>query len=218
MVSSQGGPAHRAPREPRVRDGRAGLRAHPVRHRRRDQHRADAEGEGRHRAERDRPGARCSASSEPKVAILSAVEMVNPDIASTHRRRRAVQDGRSRPDPRRRSSTGRSRSTTRSARSPRAPSASIAGGRPCRHPAGAEHRVGQHAGQAAAVLRRRRQCGHRARRARARHPDEPRRQRADAHRLGCGREARGARATSRPRPRRSESGSDGGSAERGSSS
>ena len=42
------------------------------------------------------------ASRKPRVAILSAMETVNPKVPSTHRGRGPVQDGRSRPDHRRR--------------------------------------------------------------------------------------------------------------------
>ena len=52
---------------------------------------------------------------EVRVAILSAMETVNPKVPSTIEAARAVQDGRPRPDHRRASSTVRSRSTTRSA-------------------------------------------------------------------------------------------------------
>ena len=52
---------------------------------------------------------------EVRVAILSAMETVNPKVPSTDRGRGAVQDGRPRADHRRAFSTGRSRSTTRSA-------------------------------------------------------------------------------------------------------
>ena len=88
-------------------------------HRRRGQHRADAGGQGRHRPERDRPRARAAASPEVRVAILSAMETVNPKVPSTIEAARAVQDGRPRPDHRRASSTARWRSTTRSASSRR---------------------------------------------------------------------------------------------------
>ena len=52
---------------------------------------------------------------EVRVAILSAMETVNPEGAVDARGGRAVQDGRSRPDHRRRCSTVRWRSTMRSA-------------------------------------------------------------------------------------------------------
>ena len=61
----------------------------------------------------------------PKVAILSAVETVNPSNSLDHRGGGAVQDGRPRPDHRAASSTARSPSTTRSAPRPRASRASI---------------------------------------------------------------------------------------------
>ena len=189
--ADEGQPAHRRA------DGRGGRRARPAcaprgasatasswtcratraadHHRRRGQHRSDAEGQGRHRPERDRPGAATSASTEVRVAILSAVETVNPEIPSTHRGGGAVQDGRPRPDHRRRCSTARWRSTTPSAprrrRSRRSTRRSP--GRPtswwCRtsRPATCWPR---------AHLPRRRRCRwHRAGRAGADHPDQPRR-------------------------------------------
>ena len=43
----------------------------------------DAGGQGRHRAERDRPRARDLGMTEVRVAILSAMETVNPKVPST---------------------------------------------------------------------------------------------------------------------------------------
>ena len=77
------GPAHRPPHQPRVHHGRADLPQGPDRHRRGDQHRADARGQGRHLPERDRPRASRSASSAPKVAILAAVETVTSKMPAT---------------------------------------------------------------------------------------------------------------------------------------
>ena len=54
--------AHRAAPEPRLHHGRAHLPAPPDGDRRRGEHRPDARGEARHRAERHRPGARPWAS------------------------------------------------------------------------------------------------------------------------------------------------------------
>jgi phosphotransacetylase len=73
----------------------------------------DAAGEGRHPAERDRSRPHPRHVEQPKVAILSAVETVNPEDPVHARRRRAVQDGRSRPDQGRPCSTVRWPSTTR---------------------------------------------------------------------------------------------------------
>ena len=56
------GPAHGPPHQPRVHHGRADLPQGADRHRRRDQHRADARGQGGHLPERDRSRDRRSAS------------------------------------------------------------------------------------------------------------------------------------------------------------
>ena len=52
-------------------------------HGRGGEHRPDARGQGRHRAERDRPRPRAWARTKPQVAILSAMETVNPKVPST---------------------------------------------------------------------------------------------------------------------------------------
>jgi phosphate acetyltransferase len=75
-------PAHLAPDQPRLRDGRADLPPAAADHRRGDQHRPDAGREGRHHPQRHRPRPH-HRHPEPKVAILSAVETVNPKIQST---------------------------------------------------------------------------------------------------------------------------------------
>ena len=59
-----------------------GLRRRAHHHRRGREHRADARGQGRHRAERDRP-AHALESEEVRVAVLSAMETVNPKVPST---------------------------------------------------------------------------------------------------------------------------------------
>ena len=163
---SADGPAHRAPRQPRASSWTcrpttacclvtdAAINIEPTLQRK-----------GRHRAERDRPGAHLGVEM-PKVAILV--------------RGRDGEPGRSarRSTPRR---CARWPTAARSAarvldgplafdnaisrslpRAPRASSHRVAG--PRRHPAGAEHRSRQYARQAAAVLRRRRQRRYRARR------------------------------------------------------
>ena len=63
-------PAHRAAHQPLLRDGRARPRRRADHHRRRGQHRADARRQGRHRAERDRPRAR--AGRRPRCGSRSS--------------------------------------------------------------------------------------------------------------------------------------------------
>ncbi len=130
----------------------------------------------------------------PKVAILSAVETVNPDIRSTldaaalckmadrGQITGAVLDGPLAFD----NAISEFAARTKSIKSPVAGAADVA--------AGAEHRGGQHARQAAALLRGRRQRRHRAWRAGAGRADEPRRQRAHADRFRRRRQVARARA------------------------
>ncbi len=106
--------AHLAARQPLLRDGRAEPRRAADHHRRRGQHRADAGGQGRHRPERDRSRA-CAGRSRGAGGDPVGDGDGQPQGALDDRGGRAVQDGRPRPDHRRRSSTDRSRSTTRSA-------------------------------------------------------------------------------------------------------
>ena len=91
---------HRPPHQPLLRHGRAGPFPGPDHLRRRREHRADARGEGRHRAERDRPCAgahhRAGARGDPERHGDG-----QPPGAFDDRGGRAVQDGRSRPDHRR---------------------------------------------------------------------------------------------------------------------
>ena len=127
----------------------------------RHQHRADARGQGRHRAERDRPRDRVGHRGAQGG---DSVGSRNGDAADPIHARRsgAVQDGRSRPDPRRparrtagvRQRDQRSRGADQGYR--------LGCRRPPRHPDRAEPRGGQHAGQADDVLGRRRRRGHRA--------------------------------------------------------
>ena len=63
VVAQGDGAAHRPAPQPCLPDGRAHLSQGPDRHRRGDQHRADARRQGGHLPERDRPGARRSAWS-----------------------------------------------------------------------------------------------------------------------------------------------------------
>ena len=156
-------------------------------HRRRDQHRADLEAKA-DICQNAIDLAHVLGVAAPRVAILSAVETVNPkmrvDAATPPRCARWPIAARSPAA----SSTGRSRSTTRS-REQAARTKGIASpvaGRG-RHPARARPRSGQHAGEAAHLSRRRRQRGHRARRARADRAHVARRQRARraSHRPRC---------------------------------
>ena len=142
-------------------------------HRRGDQHRARPRGQGRHRPERHRPARTRSACASREVAILSAVETVNPKIPSTidaaalckmadrGQITGGLLDGPLALD---------------NAISPEAAADQghrLAGRRAGQHPGGARPRGRQHAGQEP-VLPGRRRCGrHRAGRARADHPDQP---------------------------------------------
>ena len=113
VVKREAGLRTGAPRQPLLRHGRAGARGYADHHRRRRQHRADAGRQGGHHPERDRPRARAAvqggAGSDP-VGDGDG----QPEGAVDGRGRRAVQDGRPRPDHRRIWSTARWRSTTRS--------------------------------------------------------------------------------------------------------
>ena len=130
--------------------------------------------------------------AEPRVAILSAIETVNPDIRSTVEAAALCKMA-----DRGQIGAAARRSARLRQRGQRARRAHqehpLAGGGARRHPAGAEPRGRQHAREAAALLRGRRQRGHRARRARAGRADEPRRQRAHADRLRGGCETAGTR-------------------------
>ena len=120
--------------------------------------------------------------AKPKVAILSAVETVNPKIPSTldaaalckmadrGQITGGILDGPLAFD------------NAISVEAARTKKHRVGGGRAGRHPARARPRGGQHAGEAAAVPRRRRLGGHRAGRARADRADLARRQRAHAAR------------------------------------
>ena len=174
------------------------LRARADHHRRRGQHRAHARGEGRHPAERDRPRARAAASTEVRVAILSAMETVNPKVPSTIEAaalckmvdRHQITGGAGR-----RPARARQRDQPRGRRDQED---RLAGRRARQRADGARPRVGQHAGQEPLVPGRRRRRRHRARRARADHPHQPRRFADDAARVvrGCraGRQVRAAKA------------------------
>ena len=117
---------------------------------------------------------------EPKVALLSAVETVNPKIQSTldaaalckmadrGQITGGILDGPLAFD------------TAVSAQGRRDQEAGLAGHRPGRHSRRSRSRKRQHAGQAARIPGRRAAGRHRARRARSRHPHQPRRLRRDA--------------------------------------
>ena len=117
---------------------------------------------------------------EPKVALLSAIETVNPKIKSTldaaalckmaerGQITGGILDGPLAFD------------TAVSAEGRADQEAGFAGDRPGRHSGGARSRERQHAGQAAGVPGRSATGRHRARRARADHPDQPRRFRRNA--------------------------------------
>ena len=111
--------AHGAAHQPLLRDGRARLRA---RRSSSPTPRSTSRRRWKTRSTscrtRSTSRTRC-ASTEVRVAILSAMETVNPEGAVDGRGGGAVQDGRPRADHRRACSTARSRSTTRSASRPR---------------------------------------------------------------------------------------------------
>ena len=186
------GPAHRPAHQPRLHHGRADVSQGADRHRRGDQHRADAGGQGRHLPERDRPGdlARRRTSRRSRSSPRSRRSPRRcPRRSTPPRSARWPSAGRSRAA----CSTARWRSTTRSARRPREiKGITLRGRRRSRHPARAGPRGRQHPGEAAQLPGQRRQRRPGARRARADHPDQPRRQRAVAHRQLRGRDARGA--------------------------
>ena len=145
--------------------------------------------------------ARALGLEQPKVAILSAMETVNPKVPSTIEAAAlckmaergqitgGVLDGPLALRQRHRPGRGPDQEDH------------VAGGRPGRHPGGARPGGRQHAGQEP-ELHGRRRCGrHRARRARADHPDQPRRLGADAPGLvrggGAGRQGAARRRRSR---------------------
>ena len=120
----------------------------------------------------------------PKVAILSFVETVSPKLRSTidagalckMADRKQITGGRGGRPARlrqRRLRRGRAGQGDR-----------LRGGGPCRHPGRTRHRGGQHARQATRVHGRGAGRGHRARRAGADRPDQPRGQ-ADGRMASC---------------------------------
>ena len=112
---------------------------------------------------------------EVRVAILSAMETVNPEGPVDDRSRRVVQDGRSRADhgrDSRRSACARQRNQPRIGEDQED---RLAGGWPRERARGPGSRGGQHAREELVVPRRCRRRRDRARRARTDHPDEPRR-------------------------------------------
>ena len=114
-------------------------------------------------------------AQEVRVAILSAMETVNPEGPLDDRGGRAVQDGRPRADHRRhpgRAAGARQRDQP-AGRGDQAHQ--VAGGGPRQRADRARSRGRQHAGQEPDVPGRRRRRRDRARRARADHPHQPRR-------------------------------------------
>jgi len=119
----------------------------------------------------------------PRMAILAAVETVNANMAVHPARCRAVQNGRPRADHRRhprRAAGLRQRAVAGRRQDQRH---QLAGSGSGRHPAHARSGVGQYAGQAARIPRRRdhRRAGHRH--PRAHHPHQPGRWRGSPARL-----------------------------------
>src|SRR5690606_26090437 len=167
------GPAHQAPRQPLLRDPDAALPAAVPGHRCRGQPRARPAAEGGHRAERDRP---CAGAGHRRAQGRDPGRGGNgePVDAGHPRRRRPVQDGRPRPDHRRRARRpaglrqrgidGRGQDQGHR----------LAGGRAGRHPGGARPGKRPPAGQAADLHGPGRQRRDRARRARAGGAHQPR--------------------------------------------
>ena len=83
VVRTRDRPAHRAAHQPRLHHGRAEPGPGDHRHRRGDQHLPDPGRQGAHRPERHRPRHTPWVLPQPKVAILSAMETVNPKMPST---------------------------------------------------------------------------------------------------------------------------------------
>ena len=116
-----------------------------------------------------------SASGKPRVAILSAVETVTTEDPLDHRGRRALQDGRPRPDHRR---PARRPARLRQRHRPRGGADQgdhVAGGRARADPRRARPRGRQHAGEEPDLPRPCRRRRHRARRAGADRADLARR-------------------------------------------
>ena len=131
---------------------------------------------------------------QPKVAILAAVETVNSKMPATIDAAalcKMAERGQITGGAARRSAGVRQRDQQGGGADQGHP---VRGRRRSRHPARARPRGGQHPGQAAQLPRQRRQRRPGARRARADHPDQPRRQRALADRELRRRGAGGARA------------------------
>ena len=150
--------------------------------------------------------ARARTASSPKVAILSAMETVNPQVPSTIEAAAlckmaergqitgGVLDGPLALD------------NAIDLGAARIKKHRLAGGGPGRHPRRARPRGRQHAGQEPVLHGRRRRGGHRARRARADHPDQPRRLGRDAARRRAPWRRSSPRRGARARRRRSPDG------------
>ncbi len=152
-----------------------GYRARADHHRRRRQHRADARGQGRHPAERDRPRARAAHAGGARRDPVGDGDRQS-EGAVDGRGRRAVQDGRPRPDhrrARRRAARARQRDQPRSRRRSRRSIRRWPAARTCCVVPDLE--AGNMLAKSLSFLAGRRRGGHRARRARADHPHEPRR-------------------------------------------
>ena len=173
------GPAHRPPHQPRLHHGRADAPPDALHHRRRREHRAGPDGQARHRAERHRSlqGSRARHAQGRDPLGRRDRDGRHP---LHHRGRRAVQDGRPRPDHRRRARWPACLRQCHQPRGRRDQGHQVAGRRPGADPGRAGPRGRQHAGQEP-VVPVEGGCGrHRARRPRSRHPDVARRQREDA--------------------------------------
>ena len=188
-------PAHRAADQPCVHHGRADLRGPAVHHRRCDQHLPGPRDQGRHRPERDRPASRPGTGRAARGHPVGGRDR-EPQDSRHARRRRLVQDGRSRPD------QGRHPRRPAGARQRDQPGGRpdqghrLPGGGPGADPGRPRPRGRQHAGQEPVVHGQRRRGRHRARGAGADHPDQPGRQCPHPHGV-----LRGG-GTLRPRPPR----------------
>ncbi len=168
--------------QPLLHHGRRDLSEAARHHRRGDQHLPDARGQGRHRPERDRPHARSRYRAAARCDPLRGRDD-QPEDPVDDRCRRLVQDGRSRPDHRRRARRPAGARQRHQQGRGADQGHRLAGRGRRRHPAGAGSRGRQHAGQEPDLPRRGRRRRHRPRRPRPDHPDQPRRRGAHANGL-----------------------------------
>ena len=164
------GTSHRPAHQPRLRHGRSDPSADVVHHRRRGEHRARSAGEARHHPERHRPLCRTGAwHAQGRHSVGGRDGKSGHSL--DHRRGGSLQNGRSRPDHRRRARWPARLRQRDQSRGGAHQGHQVAGGRPGPDPGRAGSRSRQHACQEPVVSLQGR-CGrHRARRTRARHTD-----------------------------------------------